>query len=310
LSCPKGVRVAEQEVDPAVHRRKLRTYLRSQRVSRGVTQSDAAKAMSWSLSKLIRIETGDVTISINDLKALLSYYEVSENDIVGRYAAMAQNSRKPSWLSPYKGIATDVYLQFLGHEDSAASIYNFEPVLVPGLLQTDEYALEVLRTTRGPKGSSRIDSLVNLRITRQERIHARGDGVRQSYVVDEAVIRRVVGGTDIMRRQLAHLLEACEHEHVALRVIPFTHGLYRSVRVPFVLLEFRDPEDETILYLEYPQGEKLFRDDGSIEEGGTPVDAGAPTSPPTYQRIFAELHEYTSDSQTTEILESALRTLG
>lgn len=297
-------------MDPAVYRRRLRAHLRRLRVSLGITQNDAAKAMNWSLSKLIRIETGDVTISVNDLKALLGHYHVTDDATVAQYVEMARNSRKSSWLSPYKNIATNVYLAFLGHEDSADTIYNFEPVLVPGLLQTDEYALEVLRTTRGPKDKSRLDTLVNLRITRQERIHARGESIRQSYIIDESVIRRMVGGAETMRRQIAHIRESCEHDHVTLRIIPFSHGLYRSVRVPFVLLEYKDPEDETVLYLEYPQGERLFRDDGSFEESGTPVDAAALTGPPTYQQIFAELHEHTSAEHTAEILDNVLVALG
>ncbi|MGH7869739.1 MAG: helix-turn-helix domain-containing protein [Candidatus Dormibacteraceae bacterium] len=306
---PEGAAVQGRDLDASVYRRRLRNTLRRMRESLGITQSRAADEMSWSVSKLIRIETGAVTISVNDLKALVGYYQITDQEEVAGLVTMAKNSRRQSWLKEYKGIASDVFLAFLGHEDAAISSYSFQPILVPGLLQTDEYAVEALNVTRGSKDPQRINGLVNLRIARQDRVFARTDGIKLNYLLDESVVRRTVGGPAVMKRQIAHLMDSCEHDMLSIRVIPFGIGLYRSIRVPFVVLEFSAPEDEPILYLEYPQGESLIREDGPFDEDGKGPPS-PPTTPPTYLQIFAELQERTSDAQTMEILRSAWDALG
>ena len=230
-----------QELDPSVYRRRLRNVLRRTRESRGIIQATAAAEMSWSVSKLIRIETGMVTISVNDLKALLAYYGVNDPEEVANLVEMAKNSRRTSWTSPYKGIASDVFLTFIGHEDAAVRSYSFQPILVPGLLQTNEYATEVLRVMRGSKDPQRINGLVELRIARQERVFSRGNDIKLSFLIDESVVRRVVGGREVMKRQLRYLIDECQRNNLSLRIIPFNTGVYRSMRVPFVVLEISDP---------------------------------------------------------------------
>jgi transcriptional regulator with XRE-family HTH domain len=299
----------ERDVDPTVYRRRLRNVLRRRREELGITQAMAAEEMSWSVSKLIRIETGVVTISVNDLRALLAYYQITDPAQVEELLRMARSARRQSWLGEYKGIATDVFLTFLGHEDAAVASYNFQPVLVPGLLQTDEYATEVLQVTRGPKDPRRINGLVELRSARQERMVARADEIKLYYLLDESVVRRSVGGRDVMKRQVNYLMDACQQENVTLGIIPFATGIYRSIRVPFVILEFSEPEDAAILYLEYPQGEELIREDGPLSEGGAPTTPAAPTIPPTYMQIFGELQQLTSEPETLQILHTAMREL-
>lgn len=296
----------ERDVDPRVYRRRLQYHLRQMRESLQITQATAAGAMSWSLSKLIRVETGPQKISINDLKALLGYYGVTDQEAIDSYIEMAQNSRKSSWLSEYRGIASEVFLAFLGHEDAAARSSSLQPDLVPGLLQTDEYAAEVLRVTRGSKDPVRISRLIELRIARQERVFARTDGFSLNFILDESVVRRRVVGATAMKKQISYLIDSLGRENLTIRVIPFMAGLYRSIRVPFVVLEFGAPEYESLLYLEYPQGEALVREEGPPEEGGAVPGLSPPTTPPTYLEIFAELQQLTSEDETLRILQSAL----
>jgi transcriptional regulator with XRE-family HTH domain len=301
----------ESDVDPNVYRRRLRNTLRRMRDALGITQTAAAKEMSWSVSKLIRIETGQVTISVNDLRALLTLYNVTDQQTVEQLIDMAKQSRVHSWTHAYRGVASDVFLAFLGHEAAATRSYSFQPVLVPGLLQTDDYAREALRVTRGSKDPDRINGLVALRIARQERIVSRADEIKLSYLLDESVVRRIVGGPQTMRQQVEALRDAYDQGHLSIRILPFRCGLYRSMRVPFVVLEFSDPAEDPVLYLEYPQGESLIREDGPFEPASaTDTSASPPTTPPTYLQIFAELQQQTSDEETREILESALRELG
>jgi transcriptional regulator with XRE-family HTH domain len=300
-----GWGVAEQDIDPSVHRRKLRNILRQLREESGKTQSATADAMSWSVSKLIRIESGSVTISVNDLRALLQCYDVTEPQRVEALIEMTKLARKRSWLNAYKGIASDVYLSYLAYEELAVTSRNFQPVLVPGLLQTEEYAASIVETIRGPKIPRRLNSLVQLRILRQERVFSRTD-LDLHFLLDESAIRRPVRGPDVMSRQLRHLLDISERDNVSLGVIPFSVGFYRSIRVPFVVFQFGQIEDEAILYLEYPQGEEIIREDVPVDDG---TAADGPTTPPTYLEIFAELEHLTSADTTVAILEDALRDL-
>ena len=299
----------DRDVDPVVYRRRLQHILRRERTTRHITQSTAAREMSWSPSKLIRIETGAVTISVNDLRVLLAYYEITDPERVSALIEMSKASRGHSWLGTYRGIASDVFLTYLGHEEAAVRSYSFQPILVPGLLQTAEYAAAVLQVVRGPKDAKRLDGLRGLRIERQERVFSRTDAIELNYLLDESVVRRVVGGRTAMKSQINHLINSCQQDSLSIRIIPFSMGMYRSIRIPYVVLEFSDPADDPVLYLEYPQGEALIKEDGPFDQDETETDPSAPTTPPTYLEIFTELQQHTSEEQTLQILRSALTEL-
>ena len=120
----------ERDIDPGVHRRKLRSILRQLRESCGKTQSATAEEMSWSVSKLIRIESGSVTISVNDLRALLGSYGVTDKEKIESLVLLARLARGHSWLSGYRDVASEEYLAYLAYEEMATINYNFQPVLV------------------------------------------------------------------------------------------------------------------------------------------------------------------------------------
>src|SRR5690349_2020111 len=123
--------------DPTIHRRRLRSELRRAREASGRTQWETAQAMDWSLSKLIRIETGAVRVSTNDLRAMLSYYTVDAERVAALVEVARAAREQPRWAR-YRDVASPEYLVFLGFESSATVIRNFEPILIPGLLQTEE----------------------------------------------------------------------------------------------------------------------------------------------------------------------------
>jgi transcriptional regulator with XRE-family HTH domain len=153
-------------LDPAIHRRRLRSELRNAREAAGKTQRDVAVAMDWSQSKLIRIESGAVNIGINDLRALLNYYNVGPARIEDLVNVSRAGRETPPW-SIYKSVASPQYLAFLGYESSAAIIRNFEPFFVPSLLQTEEYARTVISSLEAHV-PYKIDPLVELCMERQE----------------------------------------------------------------------------------------------------------------------------------------------
>ena len=292
-----------QRTDPSVHRRRLRGELRRARETAGFTQRDVARAMDWSLSKLIRIETGAVSITTNDLKALLGHYGITDPLRVESLVEVARSSRERSWWGIYRDIASPEYIAFLGYESSASIMRNYEPILVPGLLQTEEYAREVLRHVRGPKDPKRIDALVALRQERQELL-VRADPPELHFIMDEAVIRRMVGGPDLMHRQLTHIRRLLDQPNITIRVVPFRSGMYRSLRVPYVLFEFADPEDEAVLYLEHPNEEMIIHESALHDD----QEEGSPT-PATYLEIFWQLEQQARREDVEAMLDEAIGTV-
>lgn len=286
--------------DPTVRKRRLRNELRKARERAGKTQRDVAQAMDWSSSKLIRIETGTVNISTNDLRALLNLYEV-QADRIGELVELARAARETPRWSIYKDVASTAYIAFLGYESSAGIIRNFEPMLMPGLLQTEEYARAVLEVIERDKPPQRIDALVDLRIQRQEILHRQPSDVQFHFIVDEAVLHRMIGGPDVMRHQLLHLREVAGYPNVSLRVVPFSTGMYRRLRVPYVLFEFPDDQDEDVLYLENPMGEYIIKEDDPEEQD----DVG----PAHFLAVFWELEQIAPKSAFIGVVDDALARL-
>lgn len=240
-----------------VKRRRLRAELRNARTAADLTQDQVAEAMEWSPSKIIRIEAGSVGVSTNDMKALLRLYHITDPTRVDELLALARVARERS--ATYKG-ASPRLLQFIDYEAAASAIHMFQTVLMPGLLQTEEYARAVISTLSPDISDAEVEALVRLRMKRQELL-ARTDPVELLFVIDEAVIRRQVGGEDVMRRQVRHLVEMANRKNVTLEVVRFGAGAHPGMQGPFVIFEFPDAEDDDVLYLETSQGDLIIRDE-------------------------------------------------
>ncbi|MFF4059319.1 helix-turn-helix domain-containing protein [Streptomyces sp. NPDC001668] len=279
--------------DPALQRRKLRDQLRRLRESSGFTQRDVANEMEWSLSKLIRIESGRNGISITDLRALIAHYQVTDPDHVNRLIAMARAARERPWWDRYRDSADPAFLLSLGYEGAASIIRTFEPVLVPGLLQTEEYALEVLRLTSPPE---QVDMRAELRFERQDRL-LRPDGPQMHFILDETTVSRVVGGPAVMRRQVRRLKELADHPQISLRILPFEAGLYRNFRNSYVLFEFEDPDEDIVLYLERSNDEAIVREGIDWAEGPAPA---------RFLESFFDIEQLARRDGTSDILDRSL----
>jgi transcriptional regulator with XRE-family HTH domain len=245
---------------PAVQRRRLRAELRRVRLEAGLTQDQVAEAMDWSLSKLIRIENGSVSISTNDLKAILQYYKITDSDRVEDLIAMGRVARERSWWSEYRDVASRQTLQLIEYEAAAMISRNFQLSVAPGLLQTEDYARAVLDEYNSGRTPEEVDTLVGIRMRRQELVD-RADPPLLFFVLDEAVVRRQVGGPAVLRGQLQRFLEVSARPNVTLEVVPFSAGIHPGTLGPFVIHEFPDDADDDTLYLENQQGEFINRDD-------------------------------------------------
>jgi transcriptional regulator with XRE-family HTH domain len=245
-----------RDIDPSLNRRRLRIELRKARERAGLTQREAAGALEWSLSKLIRLEAGTVSLSVTDLRALLQLYDVTDPQLVAELEDAARGSKGPSWWAPYSDMVQPSFAQYLGYEGAATSLRLYHPTLISALFQTEDYAMAQLAPRTTPVQARRS---AELRTTRQERLFDREEGPEVQVVLDEAAIRRVIGGPGVMRRQLDHLKAMSRHPRVTMRVLPFSAGAHYSVAGSFIVLGFKDDDD--LLYLEGITDSVVDRDD-------------------------------------------------
>ena len=245
-----------------VQRARLTRELQGLRWSRQETQDAAAKALRWSVSKLIRVEGGYVRLSQADLEYLLRHYGVTNEKEVSRLAQLAEDARRPGWWDQYKVPDKD-FMTYVGYEAGASSIRMTDGYLVPGPLQTEEYMRALTRTYK-PVGG--LDTMIGLRKARQNDLQARRP--EQIYVLDEAVLRRRVGNGDTMPAQLRHLVVLSTRSEITILVIPFDAGPHYGMKGPFALLSF-DPVTglNDILYLESARRGDLVETEGQNKLG-------------------------------------------
>lgn len=244
----------DQQLDPTVQRRRLRIELRRARSKAGFTQKQVAEDLGWSPSKLLRIENGQVGISQTDLRALLTHYEVTDTDQIAAFTAMAREGRKQQMWSPFRDVLNPDFMTFLSYEASASLLRQCEQLVVPGILQTEEYARAVIHEFATTDLSERdLDRQVEARLLRQSLLE-REDAPETFFILDEAAVRRWVGpkpgDARIMRDQLRKLQELSTWPQVSLQIVPFKQGFHFGMRGSFVLLEFPDAEDDDLLFLE------------------------------------------------------------
>jgi len=241
-------------VDPQVHRRRLGARLKRIREQTPLTQQQVTTALEWSLSKLVRIEMGAVGISATDLRALLRQYGVTDEQQLRPLLDDAREGRRTTWWHRF-GDLPPQFISFLAYESSATLIRQYQGLVIPGLLQTEDYAWAVLGAIIEPE---RVSTLVELRRKRQELLE-RPDEPRLFFILDEGVIRRRVGGVEVMLAQLQHLKELGRRPNITIRILPFEVGQHAGLKGSFVVLEVGD--DYPVVYLENSAGDILSRDD-------------------------------------------------
>ncbi len=281
---------------PAVQRRRLRAELRRIRQEANETQEHVAVAMDWSLSKVIRIENGSVNISTNDLKMLLAHYGTVADDRVEELVAIAKAARERSWWSMYRDIAPPRLLQLIEYEAAAMITRSFQPLLIPGLLQTEEYAREVIRELSEQPSKDRLDALVSLRMKRQELLDRPGPPPWYFFILDESAVRHLVGGNVVMQGQIRHLIHLANRDNVTIEIVPFSAGIHRGMQSPFLVLEFPDAGDDDVLFLESTRGDWINRDD--------------PEEILDYREIFEQLRQMSLGQDSAEFLRGLLNEMG
>lgn len=249
-------------LDPTVQRRRLRVELKRAREAARLTQADVARAMDWSQSKLIRIERGDVSVSINDVRALLSHYGVDDKQRVDRLIELARSAyRRGSAYDQYAELLKPGLKDYLAYEATAAMIRQYEHAVIPELLQTEEYGREILRTSGW--GPEEADKLWTVLQNRQDAL-CRENPAKLRFTLDEAALARIVGRHRVMRHQLERLRDLSAEPHIRIQIIPFAYGAYPSIAESFVMLDFADPNLDDMAFLETTDQKTMLDNDDSI----------------------------------------------
>ncbi|MFI1973074.1 helix-turn-helix domain-containing protein [Streptomyces cinnamoneus] len=290
-----------------VQRRQLRTELKKARAKSRLTQQEVAARMDWSPSKLIRIEAGQVGVTTNDLRALLETYGIVEPDQVDHFLELARASRKLPY-GEYRGLISKTYMDLLSYEYSASIVRTYESLVIPGMLQTEEYARAVNMAYSPEITGERLDRLIELRLQRQELLEA-PQRPELFFVLDEASIRRCIGSPGIMVAQLNRLKTLANLPGVCIQVIPFKAGAHRGMRGAFSHMEF-EAELDDIVYLERYPGSQVTDEPevtGQHLEVFWELEALAPPTdlPQLIDRAIEEMSDpVESPASTTDITES------
>lgn len=237
---------------PAVRRRKLGAELRTLRTGTGLTSGEAAQLVGWHQSKVSRIETGASGVKPADLRLLLDAYGVRDGhlrELLLMLAGSEDAGGRDRWWHAYRGVLPPTYRDFISLESQASAMRTLETTVVPGLLQTAEYARAVTRAVVKDLDEERLDALVEVRLARQDVLRS-DPPLRLCAVLDEAVLRREVGGPGVMARQLERLLEAARLPQVRLQVLPYTAGAHVGLTGPFVIFSFPSTSDLDVVVLD------------------------------------------------------------
>jgi transcriptional regulator with XRE-family HTH domain len=233
---------------PTVQRLVLGGHLRRLREEAGMTTERAALSIRGSHSKISRIEHGRVGFKERDIADLLTLYGVGPGDEREALLNLARGANTPGWWQRYTDILPHWVEPYFGLEAAASAIREYELQFVPGLLQIEPYARAVIRLGNLPS-EDEVVRRAQARVSRQEILN-RETPPRVWAVLDEGALRRVIGSRDVMRAQLLHLIEMCDHPAVTLQILPFSAGAHRAMGGPFTILRYTEPDLRDVVFIE------------------------------------------------------------
>jgi transcriptional regulator with XRE-family HTH domain len=266
------------ESNPTLRRRELGFLLRQLRTERGLSMDEVTSRAMFSPTKLSRLETGRVGASPRDIRDLCIVYEITDSAERERLMELAREGKQRGWWQRY-----DLpYATYVGLEAEAASIRNYDTDIIPGLLQIEEYARAVIAAE--PNFSPvTIERSVEARVRRQELLK-RDNTPLFHYIVDEAALRRPIGGPAVMRAQLARIAEVAILPKVTFQVIPLSVGAHPGLDGNFVILELGSPTVNDVVYVEGAVGNIYLENAADLER---------------YKRIFSRLQTVALDPESS-----------
>ena len=278
------------ESGPVALRMILGAQLRRLRQARGLSREEAGHEIRSSESKISRMELGRVGSKTRDVRDLLSFYGVTAEDDREPLMRLARQAREPGWWQEYGDVMPAWFEEYVGLESAASLIRTYEVQFVPGLLQTDEYARAVA-TAGGDESSEDVDRHVRLRMTRGGLL-GRAAAPRLWAVVDEAALRRPIGGVEVMRRQVAALIDAVARPNIRLQVMPLHFGAHSAEGGAFTILRFPGEDIPDVVYIEQLVGATYLSKPDDVTPYRRAMDRLAAESPPPDQtgEILRKIH--------------------
>ena len=246
VAVPGRVESLVAERGPTALRIMVGGQLRKLREARGITREDAGEHIRGSHAKISRLELGRTGFKERDVRDLLTLYGVIDPDERSAFLELVVQANQPGWWHRYNDLLPQWFENYLGLEHVAQSIRTYEGQLVPGLLQTEQYARAVVT-----QGNESIEATrrVELRRKRQE-VLTRANGASLWAVIDEAVLHRPIGGNAVLREQLEYMIEMSKLSNITIQVLPYSAGVHASVGNSFTMLRFSEAELPDIVYLE------------------------------------------------------------
>jgi len=233
---------------PTVRRRRLGAELRQRRERAGLSLEGVADRLECSQSKISRIETGHTSVTVRDVRDMLTIYEATEADIE-ELSDLARDARQKAWWHPYTQVLSSAYV---GLEAEAGRVRTYEQLVVPGLLQTEAYARAMMETLP-TRSAEEVSDRIRVRMKRQSLLD-REDDFNLWVVLDEAALSRPVGGDEVMLEQLQRLVKAGERPNVTIQLLPFEIGAHAGMDGTFAVLDFDAAWDQSIVFAENATG--------------------------------------------------------
>ena len=227
----------------------LGSQLRKLREAKGISREEAGYLIRASESKISRMELGRVSFKQRDVIDLLEMYGVDDNDARAALVRLARDANSPGWWHKYSDVLPDWFSVYVGLEEAASLLRVYEVQFIPGLLQTADYTRAIVERGQPAATADEIERRVALRAARQEML-AKPGAPRLWAVLDEAALRRPIGGPAVMRNQVERLIAATEEPNVTLQLVPFDSGGHAAEGGAFTILRFPEAELPDVVYVE------------------------------------------------------------
>lgn len=250
-----------------MRRRRLATELRRLRRAAGISLEDAAHHIDLRHSSLSRVETGQAAIKPLYVEALSRLYQVPDAEREA-LVQLARDAKVKGWWHAYSDVLSDQYSAYIGLESEARSVRNYQNMFVPGLLQTEDYARAIITAMDPDAAEDDIERRVAVRLTRQRRLTEK-PRLEFWTIVDEAALRRPTGGDKVMLGQRLRLIEMARLPNVTLQVLPVEIGAHAGMGGPFSILEFPDPRDTDVGYVDCAAGELYLEEPEDVRRCDT-----------------------------------------
>lgn len=250
---------------PTVRRRRLAAELRRLRERAELTLEEARGRLGWSIAKLSRIETARQGITVKDLDKVLDLYGLEDTDRRATLKALARNARTRGWWDAYADSLPTDYANYIALEAEAAAMRSFSVHMFHGLLQTPEYAREIITSAlMALVPPAEVERRVEVRTTRQRILTRNDTPLRFWGVIDEAVLHHMVGSTEVMRGQFEYLIQMAERPNVQLQVLPYGKAAHPATAGAFDILEFPEQHDPDVVYVEMMTSSLYIEGDNDV----------------------------------------------